>query len=78
MYTPGPIPSDAFPWLVRELQALAQAARASVPSVQLQPLSVEPSKPRIGLVVFADGTNWNPGSGAGVYVRKAAGWSFLG
>lgn len=77
-YVPGLVPADAEPWLVRELNAISQASRQSVPAVFLQPLAVEPSKPRVGQAVYADGTHWNPGSGAGVYVRKTTGWVFLG
>jgi hypothetical protein len=77
-YVPGPVPADAFPWLVRELQAISQADRASTPAVYLQALAVAPDKPRDGMVVYANGTNWNPGSGAGVYVRKGAVWVLLG
>ncbi len=28
----------------------------------------EPSKPRNGVFVFADGTTWDPGSGRGLYI----------
>lgn len=38
-----------------------------------------PPKPRQGLVVYADGTRWNPGSGEGVYRYGGdALWHFLG
>lgn len=38
-----------------------------------------PPKPRKGQIYYADGVNWNPGSGEGLYVFKgAAGWKFLG
>jgi hypothetical protein len=37
---------------------------------------VAPKKPRKGQVVYADGTNWDPGSGEGLYVYKA-GWIFI-
>ena len=35
---------------------------------------VAPVKPREGLLVYADGTDWNPGSGAGYYVYYAGAW----
>lgn len=41
-------------------------------------LHVEPSKPRSGLTVLADGTDWDPGSGAGVYTYYGAAWHKLG
>ena len=32
---------------------------------------VAPVKPREGMLVYADGVNWNPGSGAGSCLAKA-------
>ena len=32
-----------------------------------------PPKPRTGTMVYADGTNWNPGSGEGFYFYKSTG-----
>ncbi|MFN4121265.1 hypothetical protein [Acidovorax sp.] len=58
---------------------LNNIARSTVTdTVQLQPQSVAPAKPRAGLLVEADGTNWNPGSGAGLYIYRAGAWVFLG
>ncbi len=39
---------------------------AEEPSVPV--LTVAPEKPFRGQLVFADGVNWDPGSGPGVYV----------
>ena len=39
--------------------------------VKTQVLYVEPKKKREGLIVIADGTSWNPGSGAGTYVYRS-------
>ena len=36
-------------------------------SINLNALNVAPDKPRNGDLVHADGSNWNPGSGEGVY-----------
>ena len=43
-------------------------------------LHASPVRVRAGMVVHADGTNWNPGSGAGMYRRNAANsaWVHLG
>jgi hypothetical protein len=46
--------------------------------IQLETLYAEPDKPREGMVVKADGTTWNPGSGAGVYARISSAWVKLG
>ncbi len=42
--------------------------------IRFQVLNVAPTRPREGMVVWADGTNWNPGSGAGPYARIAGAW----
>jgi len=36
-----------------------------------------PSNPQEGMVVWADGTNWNPGSGAGLYEYRGGSWQKL-
>ena len=40
--------------------------------------NVAPDKPRTGDIRLADGTNWNPGSGQGIYARYNNAWNFLG
>lgn len=34
----------------------------------------EPTRPRKGLMVYADGTQWNPGNGAGFYFYSGSSW----
>jgi hypothetical protein len=38
---------------------------------------VAPTKPRTGMIRFADGTRWNPGVGAGYYQYKGGAWVAL-
>lgn len=79
MYNPAPVPPtpDALPsYLGIELQGLAQSLAGSQPFLLLQTLNVQPPKPREGMVAKADGTNWNPGSGPGVYVYRTT-WRLL-
>jgi hypothetical protein len=57
-----------------EFQSIAQQWAQTVPYLQLEVRYVAPTKPRDGMVVLADGTTWNPGSGAGVYARIAGAW----
>lgn len=33
-----------------------------------------PAGPIAGMVVFADGTTWNPGSGRGLYEYRTSSW----
>lgn len=46
--------------------------------VRLPVLHTEPTKLIEGHIVFADGTDWNPGAGKGVYVYYDAAWNKLG
>lgn len=74
----GPATDDLDAWrryIDEELQRIATAMQQmQVPAVQLAELHVVPAKPRDGLVVFADGTDWDPGSGRGVYVYSSSAW----
>lgn len=36
-----------------------------------------PTKLREGMIRFADGTNWNPGSGQGIYAYYGGSWNKL-
>ncbi len=36
-----------------------------------------PVKPRDGMLVVADGVNWNPGSGKGLYEYRSGTWAKL-
>lgn len=35
--------------------------------------NVAPTRPRQGMIRYADRTNWNPGSGEGIYFYNSAG-----
>jgi hypothetical protein len=63
-------------WLVQELNRIANGFTVAGQTTTLPLLTVEPSKPEIGQVVFADGTAWNPGSGRGLYYYDA-GWQHI-
>lgn len=76
-YTPGRPPSitsveDLLKWVQEEFNKIAQQDPEI--TVQFEVLNVAPGKPRDGMVVFADGTNWNPGAGRGLYERRAGAW----
>ena len=58
----------------RELQEWADRG---VTGVQFAVLHAEPDRPREGKVVYADGTDWNPGSGKGLYVYDGSAWVAL-
>lgn len=74
-YIPRQPPSDPaqLPGFLRdELNNIARSTTTD--TVRLKPLAVALAKPRDGDVVFADGTNWNPGSGRGPYCYSSGVW----
>lgn len=64
-------------WLVRELTRVGASFEMGL-CRNVEFLNVAPDKPREGMTVGADGTNWNPGSGQGVYTYYAGSWHKLG
>ena len=80
---PGPTPEsnerleEFIEFVLAELAAIATALDEQE-ELKLSKLDVEPKKPREGLIVFADGVNWNPGSGEGYYGYRSGTWNFLG
>ena len=67
-----------FAWVYRELQRIALALSApEFDTVQLVERHAEPEKLGDGLLAFADGTDWNPGAGRGIYVYAGGTWSKL-
>ncbi len=78
-YVPGLI-SDEYD--AQQLQAEFEkvASATSEPEASLVyfvPQNVALEKPRDGMITYADGTNWNPGSGEGFYGRVGGVWTFL-
>lgn len=62
----------------QELQSVSRALQQPNEALFLSMRYTVPLKPRDGMIVLADGTNWNPGSGAGFYGYRAGSWRFLG
>lgn len=79
-YTPLPTTAvtvaDLRSWANRELQRVSLAFTTSGSQTTLPVLNAEPEKPQLGQLVIADGTNWNPGSGRGLYYYDS-GWVFI-
>lgn len=65
-------------YVANELQRVGDAFVTEMDFIHLSTLAVEPAKPREGMVVRADGVNFDPGSGAGIYAWRAGSWRFLG
>jgi hypothetical protein len=66
--------ADLRNWISNELVRVSNAFTTSSQTTTLLVLTAAPAKPQIGQVVFADGTNWNPGSGRGLYYYDSGGW----
>lgn len=71
IFEPEPPPTsgntdDMVRYLFTEYSRLASFVQI-VASGQLEITNVMPPKPRGGMIRIADGTNWNPGGGRGVY-----------
>lgn len=79
-YQPGIVPSDFkdFPRFWAEESLKIQNAINALIAGHLDETNVAPTKPRTGDIRLADGTNWNPGSGAGFYGYYGGAWVKLG
>lgn len=81
MYQPRNVPPEASnipQFLDQELRNISEAMVAPVFVFALATSHKEPVKLADGYIVLADGTDWDPGSGAGVYCYRAGAWRFLG
>ncbi len=76
-YTPS-LPSTADRAMRDESVRLARVLREPEPFVMLEELHREPADKRTGMTCLADGTDWDPGSGAGVYTYYGSAWNKLG
>jgi hypothetical protein len=61
---------DKLTDLIRELWGAVQYLQESI----MVPQKAAPVKVREGLIRYADGVNWNPGSGAGLYQYISGSW----
>lgn len=81
MYTPRIPPSkpeDLLPYLDDEFGRVAAVVNDGLAG-QWEIRYVVPPKRKPGMVVYADGVKWNPGSGEGLYRYTLAGiWKFIG
>jgi len=78
-YQPGSIPENPEylgEFVIRELNKLGDIIY-NVAQLRLEQTNVEPEKPRDGDIRYADGTNWNPGGGVGIYAYIGTAWTKL-
>lgn len=81
MYTPliPGVGTDPVSYAYNELQRISEVLQVmQTERVSFVVLHNAPHKPREGDVIFADGTDWNPGSGRGLYQRSGSAWVILG
>lgn len=60
-------------YLQNELLAISRELTETT-ALELRPVHRAPDKPREGMIVFADGTDWNPGGGKGAYQYLSGAW----
>lgn len=63
-------------WISRAFQELVPRLNAPSES-RFTVLHEEPGRPREAQLVYADGTDWNPGQGAGLYWYTGSAWTDL-
>lgn len=64
-------------WISSELVRISNALVTSSQKTKLEVATAEPAKPQTGEVILADGTDWNPSNGRGLYYYDA-GWQQVG
>lgn len=74
---PGGEPTALSEYIRRELLRISAEFAMIEEGRYLPILAAAPKKPREGMLAIADGTNWNPGSGKGLYEYKSGSWSKL-
>jgi hypothetical protein len=80
-YTPADVPDDQkqlVAFLRSEFAAIKAAMERPQPFAELQVLHAQPARLRDGMEIEADGTDFNPGSGAGKYILRSGVWVYLG
>lgn len=76
-YFPTQLASQSLEALIESLQRELVTISAAINSRVESPvhyLTAEPAKIDDGMIVAADGTAWNPGTGKGLYMRVGAAW----
>jgi hypothetical protein len=82
-YSPDPVPADlpdsARRYLDAEFHRIAALFQILQGGMHLDVSYSVPPKARAGDIVRADGVQWNPGSGEGIYYLNGSGtWKPLG
>lgn len=78
--TKGDTPQDSVDRLSKSTDEKFRQLQKSLTQyriVQFESLHAEPEKPRAGMLVYADGVNWDPGNGEGHYGYNGTDWEYL-
>jgi hypothetical protein len=73
MYSPQPPRNAGDEYAYQELARLARSLQ-QMEYMELKVWHAAPSRVVEGTVVLADGTDWNPGSGKGLYAWLDGAW----
>ncbi len=80
-YNPTPFSGnkleDLRAWIGENLRSLASALNEKLDN-PTRMLYAPPERLKEGMIVLADGTTWDPGSGAGFYGYYGGSWHKLG
>jgi hypothetical protein len=82
-YTPTRVPADQREltrYLQQELERLTDALESPFTHQLLERLHTEPQRKPVdrAYIAYADGSDWNPGGGEGIYAYYAGSWKKLG
>lgn len=82
-YSPSTPPNDPAQlplYIQQELLRIKQAMDSAQPFIRLQIIHSAPERVFAGMFIYADGTDYDPGSGVGLYRRNEANnaWVFIG
>jgi len=82
MYQPGNLDATSLQTLAEsmriELGKIALQSSQPINYLALNTIYAAPSRIFEGMIVKADGSTWNPGSGAGCYMYRGGAWQLLG
>ena len=72
-------PKHGFDWVEQQFRILELLINNGTKVTQLLVSHSEPTRLKTGMLVIADGTDWDPGSGRGMYWydAEAPGWVFI-
>jgi len=75
VYIP-PLKLSDLDQVARELQVISTLLQ-ELQQGHVEEAHIPPTKPSPGMIRLADGTDWNPGLGAGIYAYYAGVWNKL-